>query len=330
MMRAMVLTGYGPPEVLQLREVEKPVPAEDEVLVQVHGTDVAAADYRIRGSNFPRLFWLPARIGFGLREPKVKILGNDFAGIVEAVGEDVTQFEVGDRIFGTTGKFGAYAEYVSIPEDAAVTTMPDSMTFEEAASIPFGAHTALFFLRDKGDIQPGDRVLIYGASGAVGTAAVQLAKHFGAEVTGVCSTANLDLVASLGADRVIDYTREDFTKLGDTYDIIFETVGKSSVSGGMSVLAEDGVYLANLIGLATVFQMLRHAVGSKRVVGTIANTSREDLEFIRSLYETGAYRPVIDRTYPFEEMAEAHRYADTGHKKGNVVVLLEHEAQVSG
>ena len=326
-MKAMVIDEYGPPEVLHLADVEKPAPGPDEILVKVHATDVAAADYRIRGSNFPPIFWLPARIGFGLRRPKVRILGGTFAGEVEAVGSDVERYEAGDRIYGSTGgQFGAYAEYLCISGEAAIATMPVSMTYDEAAGIPFGAHTALFFLRDQGDIQPGDSVLIYGASGAVGTAAVQLAKHFGAQVTGVCSTANLELVASLGADRVIDYTREDFTKSGQTYDLIFETVGKSSVSGGMSVLKEDGIYLANVIGLSTIFQMLRTKVGgSKKIVGTIANTSHADLVFISGLFEAGEFRAVIDRTYPFEEMAEAHRYADTGRKKGSVVVLLEHE-----
>ncbi len=224
------------------------------------------------------------------------------------------------------GKFGAYAEFICLPEDAAITTMSDGMTYEEAAAIPFGAHTALFFLRDKGNIQPGQDVLIYGASGAVGTAAVQLAKHFGAHVTGVCSTANLELVTSLGADRVIDYTKEDFTQGTQRYDLIFETVGKSSVSGGIGVLKENGIYLANAIGASTIVQMLRHSVGSsKKVVGTIAHPSHKDLVVIRDLVEAGEFKAVIDRSYPFEEMPAAHRYADTGHKKGNVVVLLEQD-----
>ena len=326
-MRAMVIDAYGPPEVLHLAEVAKPVPGFDDVLVKIHATQVAAADYRVRGSKFPPMFWLPARIGFGLRKPKIRILGGNFAGEVEAVGDNVQRYKPGDRVFGSTGgQFGAYAEFIAVPEEAAIATMSEGMTYEEAAAIPFGAHTALFFLRDKGNIQPGQDVLIYGASGAVGTAAVQLAKHFGAHVTGVCSTANVELVKSLGADRVIDYTREDFSKGDPRYDVIFETVGKSSVSGGISVLKEDGVYLANVIELATIFQMLRHSVGSdKQIVGTIANTSHEDLVFIRDLVESGEFKAVIDRSYPFEEMAAAHRYADTGRKKGNVVVLLEHD-----
>ncbi len=326
-MRAMVIDEYGPPEVLHIDEVAKPAPSPDEILVKILATQVAAADYRVRGSNFPKLFWIPARIGFGLRKPKIRILGNNFAGEVEATGSEVTSYKPGDRVFGSTGgQFGAYAEYIALPEESAIATMSEGMSYEDAAAIPFGAHTALFFLRDKGNIQPGQDILIYGASGGVGTAAVQLAKHFGADVTGVCSTANIELVKSLGADRVIDYTTTDFTKGDRQYDIIFETVGKSSMSGGMGVLKENGIYLANVIGAATILQMLRHSVGSnKKIAATIANTSHEDLVFLRRLYDAGEFKAVIDRSYPFEELPAAHRYADTGHKKGNVVVLLEHD-----
>ncbi len=327
-MKAMVIDEYGPSEVLHIEEVEKPSPGPNEVLVRNYATQVAAGDYRVRGSAFPPMFWLPARIGFGLRKPKIRILGVNFAGVVESVGDNVQRYKQGDRVFGSSGtQFGAYAEFLAVPADGAIATMSEGMTYEEAAAIPFGAHTALFFLRDKGNIQPGQDVLIYGASGGVGTAAVQLARQFGANVTGVCSTANIELVKSLGADRVIDYTKEDFTKGGQKYDLIFETVGKSSVSGGMSVLKENGIYLANVIEMATIFQMLRHSVGSsKKVVGTIANTSHEDLVFIRGLVNAGEFRAVIDRSYPFEEMAAAHRYADTGHKRGSVVVLLGHDS----
>ncbi|MEZ4523467.1 MAG: NAD(P)-dependent alcohol dehydrogenase [Thermomicrobiales bacterium] len=326
-MRAMVIDEYGPPDVLHMAEVPKPTPGPDDVLIRVHATQVAAADYRVRGSNFPAFAWLPARMMFGLRRPKFRILGGNFAGEVTAVGSNVRRFDVGDRVFGSTsGKFGAYAEFLCIPDDTAMTKMPAGMTYEEAAAIPFGALTATFWLRDKCDIKPGQDVLIYGASGAVGTAAVQLAKHFGAAVTGVCSTANAELVESLGADRVIDYTKTDFTKEGRRYDVIFETVGKSSVAGGMGVLKDNGIYLANAIGMSTLAQMLRYSVGSsKKIIGTVARFSREDLEFIRDLYDAGEFKAVIDRSYPFEEMPEAHRYADTGHKKGNVVVMIEHE-----
>ncbi|CAN5774783.1 NAD(P)-dependent alcohol dehydrogenase [soil metagenome] len=326
-MRAMIYTGYGPPDVLHLTEVEKPVPGDDDVLVRVQATQVTAADIRARGSNFPGLFWIPARVIFGVRGPKKTILGTNFAGEVEAVGRNVTRFKAGDAVFGSTGgEFGAYAEYLCLPEDAGMVAKPENISYEEAAAIPFGAQTALFFLRDKGNIQSGQHVLIYGASGAVGTAAVQLAKHFGAEVTGVCSTRNLDLVTSLGADRVIDYTQEDFTRGDQTYDLIFETVGKSSVSGGMSVLKDGGIYLANLIGPAVLVRMLSNSiVGSKKMVSGIASDDRESLEFLSTLVEAGDLKPVIDRTYPFEQIADAHRYADTGRKRGNVVITLDHD-----
>jgi NADPH:quinone reductase-like Zn-dependent oxidoreductase len=325
-MRAMVVDEYGPPEVLHLADVQKPAPGANDVLIRVHATQVSAGDYRVRGSDFPAMAWLPARLMFGLRRPKTRILGGNFAGEVEAVGSNVQRYRQGDRVFGSTGgKFGAYAEFICLPEDAAITTMSDGMTYEEAAAIPFGAHTALFFLLHKGSIKAGQDVLVYGASGAVGTAAVQLAKHFGAHVTGVCSAANVELVTSLGANRVIDYTKEDFTQGTQRYDLIFETVGKSSVSGGIGVLKENGIYLANAIGISTIVQMLRHSVGSsKKVVGSIAHPNHEDLVFIRDIVDSGEFRAVIDRSYPFEEMPAAHRYADTGHKKGNVVVLLEH------
>lgn len=328
-MKAIVYTKYGPSDVLRLEEVEKPTPKDDEVLIRVRATQVTAADYRIRGSNFPPLFWLPARIGFGFIRPKKTILGTNLAGEVEAVGKDVRQFGEGARVFGSSGgRFGAYAEYICLPEEAAVATKPDNVTYEEAAAIPFGAFTALFFLRDVGNIQSGQSVLIYGASGAVGTAAVQLAKHFGAEVTGVCSTTNLALVKSLGADTVIDYTKEDFTENGRRYDLIFETVGKSSVTRGKRSLKQDGVYLANVIGPPVLLQMLwTSVIGSKKVKGGIAGEKTEDLIFLRELIEAGEIKPVVDRRYPLEQIAEAHRYVETGHKKGNVIITVEHSIE---
>jgi NADPH:quinone reductase-like Zn-dependent oxidoreductase len=328
-MKAIVYTKYGPSDVLRLEEVEKPTPKDDEVLIRVRATQVTAADYRIRGSNFPPLFWLPARIGFGFIRPKKTILGTNLAGEVEAVGKDVRQFGEGARVFGSSGgRFSAYAEYICLPEEAAVATKPDNVTYEEAAAIPFGAFTALFFLRDVGNIQSGQSVLIYGASGAVGTAAVQLAKHFGAEVTGVCSTANLALVKSLGADTIIDYTKEDFTENGRRYDLIFETVGKSSVTRGKRSLKQDGVYLANVIGPSVLLQMLwTSVIGSKKVKGGIASEKTEDLIFLRELIEAGEIKPVVDRRYPLEQIAEAHRYVETGHKKGNVIITVEHSIE---
>lgn len=328
-MKAIVYTEYGPPDVLRLQEVENPTPRDDEVLIRVRATQVTAADYRIRGSNFPPLFWRPARLGFGFIRPKKTILGTNLAGEVEAVGKDVRQFGEGARVFGSSGgRFGAYAEYICLPEEAAVATKPDNVTYEEAAAIPFGAFTALFFLRDVGNIQSGQSVLIYGASGAVGTAAVQLAKHFGAEVTGVCSTTNLALVKSLGADTVIDYTKEDFTENGRRYDLIFETVGKSSVTRGKRSLKQDGVYLANVIGPPVLLQMLwTSVIGSKKVKGGIAGEKTEDLIFLRELIEAGEIKPVVDRRYPLEQIAEAHRYVETGHKKGNVIITVEHSIE---
>lgn len=324
-MKAVVCHNYGSPDVLHLEEVEKPAPKDGEVLIRVRATSVTAADYRIRGSNFPPLFWLPARINYGLMGPKKKILGTDLAGEIEAVGKDVTRFKEGNRVFGSSGgRLGAYAEYVCLPEDAALAAMPDDATYEEAAAIPFGASDALFFLRDVGNVRGGQSVLIYGASGAVGTAAVQLARYFGAEVTGVCSTANLELVESLGADTVVDYTKEDFTENGRRYDLIFETVGKSSVARGKRSLKQDGVYLANLIGPSALVQMLwTQVVGSKRVKGGVSSEKTEDLLFLKELIETGEIKPVIDRRYPLEQIVEAHRYAEKGHKKGAVIVAVD-------
>ena len=323
-MKAAVYTKYGPPDVLRLEEVEKPTPKDDEVLIMVRATSVTAADYRIRGSNFPPLFWLPGRIMFGLRKPKKTILGMNLAGEVETVGKDVRRFGEGDRVLGSSGgRFGAYAEYVCLPEEAAVATKPDNVTYEEAAAIPFGAFTSLFFLRDMGNIQSGQSVLVYGASGAVGTAAVQLAKYFVAKVAGVCSTTNVELVESLGADMVIDYTKEDFTENGQRYDLIFETVGKSSVTRGIGSLKQGGIYLANVIRPSVLAQMLwTSVIGSKKVRGSIASEKTEDLIFLRALIEAGKVKPGIDKQYPLEYTAEAHRYAEKGHKKGNVIITL--------
>jgi NADPH:quinone reductase-like Zn-dependent oxidoreductase len=261
---------------------------------------------------------------FGLRKPKRTILGTELAGEIQAVGKDVKLFKEGDPDFGMPGSgFGAYAEYICLPEDAMLAIKPANITYEEAAAVPFGAHTALFFLRDKGNIQSGQKVLINGASGGVGTYAVQLAKHYGAEVTGVCSTANLELVKSLGADQVINYTQEDFTKNGETYDVIFDTVGKTSFSGCRNSLKQKGLYLAGAGGPETLVQMLwTSMIGGQRVLAGPALEHKEDLIFLKELIEAGQVKPVIDRCYPLEQMAEAHRYVDTGRKKGNVVITV--------
>ncbi|MFS1512999.1 NAD(P)-dependent alcohol dehydrogenase [Chengkuizengella sp. SCS-71B] len=326
-MKAIVYEKYGPPEVLQLGEVEKPIPKDNEVLIRIYATTVTAEDPKQRGFTFPPLFWLPTGILFGFRKPKKKILGFELAGEVESLGKSVKRFKKGDQVFGYTGlSFGAYAEYKCMPESGLIALKPANITYEEAASAPNGALSALVYLRNKGKIQNGEKVLIYGASGSVGTFAVQLAKYFGAEVTGVCSTANLELVKSLGADKVIDYTKEDFTLSGETYDIIFDTVGKSSFSQSKSSLNQNGRYLLTHFGLTNIFQMLwTSMIGNKKVIGTAANFSwkLEDLNLLKDLYESGKIKSVIDRHYPLEETVEAHKYVEKGHKRGNVVLTLE-------
>jgi NADPH:quinone reductase-like Zn-dependent oxidoreductase len=321
-MKAIICTKYGPPDVLQLEEVEKPIPKDNEVLIRIFATTVTSGDMRIRSAKFPPLFWLPMRLMMGFRGPRKRILGMEFAGEIETVGRDVKIFKIGDQVFGSSyPKLGAHAEYISLPEEVVLATKPVNATYEEAAAVFFGGHTALHFLR-KGNIREGQNVLIYGASGAIGTAAVQLARYFGAEVTGVCSTANLELVRSLGADKVIDYTEEDFTKSGDTYDIIFDTVGMSPFSGSVRSLKEKGSYLraVHMELSSMVHGLWTGLTSSKKVIGGEAGEKTEDLIFLRELIEAGKLKPVIDRTYPLEQIAEAHGYVEKGHKKGNVVI----------
>lgn len=316
-MKAIVYTKFGQPEVLQLKEVEAPTPKDNEVLMKIYATTVAKEDPDMRRSP-----------GFnGLWKPRNPILGQELAGEIEAIGRNVTRFRPGDQVFGI-GAFGAYAQYKCMPEDAALTIKPANISYLDAASIPNGALTALPFLRDKGNIQREQTVLIYGASGSVGTAAVQLARCFGAKVTGVCSTANLEMVKALGADSVIDYTQEDFTMNGKTYDIIFDTVGKRSFSECKGSLTNEGIYLTTVPTLAVMLQALWPAKrGSKRAkfAATGLRPAREkikDLVFLTELIEAGKFRAVIDKCYPLEQMADAHRYVEKGHKKGNVVITV--------
>jgi NADPH:quinone reductase-like Zn-dependent oxidoreductase len=321
-MKAIVYHKYGAPDVLQLEELERPSPRANEVLIRVRAATVSAAEMAARkGDPFV------ARLATGLIRPKKTILGSEFAGQVEATGKDVRRFSVGDQVFASSGAgLGAHAEYICLPENGALARMPANMTDEEAAAICEGGLTALPFLRDKGQIQSGQKVLINGASGAVGTSAVQLARYFGAEVTGVCSTTNLELVRSLGADRVIDYTQDDLTKVGQSYDIIFDAVGKSSFSRCKGSLKPGGTYLTTVPTLAIVSQMLWTAkVGSKRAVFAAtglrpAKEKAEDLLFLMELCEAGRLKPVIERCYLLEQAVEAHRYVETGHKRRNVVI----------
>lgn len=315
-MKAIVYTKYGLPDVFQLREVAKPTPQDNEVLIRVHATTATAAEGMMRRGE-------PAwgRLILGFRKPRRTILGLELAGEIEAVGKDVQRLKRGDQVYGFTGfRLGAYAEYVCLPENGSLALKPANMTFEEAAAAVDGASTALFFLRDKAHIQSGHKVLINGAAGSIGTFAVQLAKHFGAEVTGVCSSANVELVRSLGADTVIDYTKEDFTKSHEAYDIIFDTVGKSSFMRCKGALKQDGCYLPT-VGLINHILMLWTWIrGGKKVISGMSIEKREALIFIKELIEAGKIKSVIDKRYPLEQLAEAHRYVETGHKKGNVVI----------
>jgi NADPH:quinone reductase-like Zn-dependent oxidoreductase len=326
-MKAIVCTHYGPPEVLELQEIENPAPRDNEVLVKVHATAVTSGDARVRSFTVPLSFWLPARLALGLSKPKQAILGSVFAGEVEAVGKDVHRFQQGDQVFGSKGHvFGAYAQYLCLPENGPLAIKPANMTFEEAAALPWGGMTALYFLR-KGKVQSGQHVLIYGASGSVGTAAVQLARSFGAAVTGVCSTAHVALVKSLGAATVIDYTQEDFSTSGVTYDVIFDAVGKSSLSGCMRSLKKAGIYLQAVAAPALSVRMRWTALTSgKTLLGGTAVPKAEDMMYLKELVEAGKLQPVIDRCYPLEHMVQAHRYVDTGHKKGNVVITVGHSS----
>lgn len=324
-MKAIVYTKYGPPDVLQLKEVVKPTPRDNEILVKVKATTVTVADIRSRSFTVPPAFWLPARITLGFRQPKKEILGMELAGEVESVGKDVKRFKEGDQVFAASlAGFGAYAEYKCLPEDGPVSIKPSNITYAEAAAIPIGARTALHFLR-KANIQSGQKILVYGASESVGSYAVQIAKSLGADVTAVCSTANLEWVKSLGADQVIDYTREDFSSNGKTYDVIFEAVDKSSFSACMKSLKKDGIYINCTVPLPDARMLWTKLTSSKKLIlSQNSPETSEALTFLKDLVKAGKLKVVIDRSYALEEIVEAHRYVEKGHKKGNVVINVEH------
>jgi NADPH:quinone reductase-like Zn-dependent oxidoreductase len=322
--RAVVHDRYGPPDVLRLEEVEHPVPKTDEVLVKIYATTVNRTDCHIRGAN-PFLWRF---FGAGFLRPKQRLSGSDLAGEVVAVGADVSEFAVGDHIFGTSGyRFGAHAEFICLPESALIAHKPGGLSFEEAAAIADGALAALTSLR-RVSLREGQRIVVYGASGAMGTAAVQLAKHFGAHVTAVCNTKNVDLVRSLGADRVVDYTQEDFTQSGGPYDIVLDAVQKHSFRRSKGSLKPGGVYVATDLGFLWHVPLVALAsrwIGNKKLVFSLDRPTKEDLLLVKELIEAGKYRAVIDRSYPLEDVVQAATYVETGQKTGNVVLSLRGE-----
>jgi NADPH:quinone reductase-like Zn-dependent oxidoreductase len=325
-MRAVVYDRYGPPDVLRLEEVERPEPKDDDVLVRIHATTVNRTDCGLRSAEY-----FISRFVTGLLRPKNKILGMELAGEVEAVGAAVTDFAVGDHVFGVTGH-GAHAEFVCLPESAPLAHKPAGMPFDEAAAVCDGAALALACLR-KADLRKGRSILVYGASGSVGTAAVQLATHFGADVTAVCNTKNLELVSSLGADAMIDYTQEDFTENGKTYDVVFDAVGKHSFRRSRRSLKPGGIYVETDLGFmwhVPALALVTRLIGNKRVALGIARYTKEDVLFLKELIEAGKYRAVIDRRYPLEDVVEATRYVETGQKTGNVVLTVSLNAEAPG
>ena len=328
-MKAIIWTRYGPPEGLRLQEVDKPTPKDNEVLIKIHATTVTAGDCEMRSLRFPPWLALPMRLYAGLARPtRVKIIGQELAGEIETVGKEVRSFKVGDQVFGTTGfGSGTYAEYMCMPAepgemDGVLAKKPTNMTYEEAAAVPTGGLEALHFLR-RGNIQSGEKVLINGAGGSIGTFGIQLAKYFGAEVTGVDSTAKLDMLRSVGADHVVDYTQEDFTRRGETYDVIFDVVGKGSFSRSIKSLKENGRYLLANFALSKMVRGQWISMRSnKKVIIEVSSPKTEDLVFLRELIEAGVIRSIIDRRYPLEQIVEAHKFVETGQKKGNVVVTV--------
>ncbi|GAB4447570.1 MAG: NAD(P)-dependent alcohol dehydrogenase [Anaerolineae bacterium] len=333
-MKAIEYTEFGPPEVLHLAEVEKPAPKENEILIKVHTASVNYGDIVARDFshltpsqfNMPFLFWLGARFYFGLSKPKVPILGSEFAGEVEAVGQAVTRFKPGDRVFGYRGQsMGAYAEYLCMPEDGVVAIKPANMSDAEATTVPSGGMTALHIMRGA-NIQPGQKVLIIGASGGIGSHAVQIAKDFGAEVTGLAGSRRLEFVKSLGADKVIDYTKEDFTQNGETYDLIFDVLGRGSFARSKGSLAPNGRYVLASFKMKQLLQMVwTKFSGSRKVICSLSPQSVEDLRTLKEMIEAGKIKAVVDREFPLEQTAEAHRYVEQGHKQGHVIINVAGE-----
>ncbi len=324
-MKAIVHTKYGPPDELLLKDVEKPVPKDNEVMIKIDATTVTTTDCNVRNFTFvPKSFMFFARMMFGFKKPKINILGIDLAGEIVDVGKDVTLFKKGDRVFGSPGtKFGGHAEYCCVRENGALAIKPPDISPEEAASLSLAGNTALFYIRDLAKIQAGQKILIHGASGAIGTYAVQLAKYYGAEVTGVCSGTNAELVKSLGADKVIDYTKEDFTNTRDRYDFVFNVVGKTTFSQSKGILKPKGIYLENMAEIKDFLKMIWTSItGGKKIKGGVSTERAENLKFFIELIESGKLKPVIDRIFPLEKTSEAFRYVEQGHKKGNVIITI--------
>lgn len=324
-MKAAIYEKYGPPEVVRVREVAKPSPKADEVLIEIQASTVSSGDWRARSLDLPPGFGMIGRLMFGIFRPRKPILGTELAGVVNAIGKDVTKFKIGDVVFADCGTgFGGHAEYKAMSQDGAIALKPNNLSIEEAAALCFGGITALDFLKKMANIQLGEKVLVNGASGATGTAFVQLAKYFGAQVTGVCSTPNLDLVKSIGADRTVDYTRMDFTKNGETYDIIVDTVGTAPWPRVKASLSERGRLLVVLGGISDMLLAgFRSRKNGRQVISGVAGASATSLQFLAELAAAGAFKPVIDRIYPLEKIVEAHAYVDTGRKKGSVVIVFE-------
>ena len=325
-MKAILHTRYGSPDLLEFIEKEKPAPKDNEVLISIHTTTVSTGDCNVRNFTFVTKSMRPiAKLMFGIGKPwKARVLGTELAGEVERAGKDVTRFKTGDRVVASTGMAGGgHAQFACLPETGAVAIAPDSLSWEEAVAIPFGANAALHFLKDLGKIEAGQELLIIGASGAIGSAGVQLAKHFGATVTAVCSGANVELVKSLGADNVIDYTTQDFTKDGKTYDLIFDVVGGTTFDRCQNSLKPNGVFLQNIMELTDIARVLWTSIASrKKIKSGVAINNLKRMSFIAELATAGKLRPVIDRSYPLEETAEAFKYVERGHKKGNVVITV--------